>query len=107
MKKTFYLTILFVFIFTQMTLALTGRQIMKKVDNLKEPRTAKTRVKMTIIKGGRVRHKEFKAVSKKIRGNNKTLISFIRPTRIKLLTHTYKHREDDQWLRLSSGRIKR
>jgi hypothetical protein len=38
---------------------------------------------------------------------DKALIEFKKPTQIKLLTHSHKGKDDDQWLRLSSGKVKR
>ncbi len=107
MKKKTCIALLLVSLMVQPIFALTGREIMDKSDSLKEPDSAKTKVTMYIKKGGRTMEKEFIAIAKKVSGNEQVLISFIKPTRIKLLTHTYKNRDDDQWLRLSSGRVKR
>lgn len=88
--------------------AMSGRQIMEKSKDLPDADTAASKVLMKIHKGGRVLEKEFILQSKQFEdGEDKTLISFIRPTKIKLLVHAHKGREDDQWLRLSSGRVKR
>lgn len=88
--------------------AMTGREIMDKNDMLPEPKTGKSQITMYIHKGSRVIEKEFEILTKKYPDDeDKTLISFHRPTQIKLLTHSHKNRDDDQWLRLSSGRIKR
>ncbi|MEZ4565795.1 MAG: outer membrane lipoprotein-sorting protein [Desulfobacterales bacterium] len=38
---------------------------------------------------------------------DKALIQFITPPQIQLLTHSHKGRDDDQWLALSSGKVKR
>ncbi len=87
--------------------ALTGREIIDKSDALKDPTTAESTVIMLIKKGGNVVEKEFNLLSKDYGENSRALISFTRPTRIKLLTHTFKRKDDDQWLMLSSGKIKR
>jgi hypothetical protein len=88
--------------------ALTGRGIMEKSEELPEAETAASKMLMRIHKGGREIEKEFVLQMKQFPdGEDKALISFIRPTKIKLLTHSHKGREDDQWLRLSSGRVKR
>jgi len=108
MKLRFLLAILFVLFLSTPLFALTGREIMEKNDALPEADTAVSDVLMQIHKGGRVTEKQFESSSKKFPNDeDKLLISFIRPTRIKLLTHAYKGRDDDQWLRLSSGKIKR
>ena len=86
--------------------AMTGREIMEKSDALPEADTAASKMLMKIHKGGRVIEKEFILQMKQFEnGEDKALISFIRPTKIKLLTHSHKGREDDQWLRLSSERV--
>ncbi|MBW2558630.1 MAG: outer membrane lipoprotein-sorting protein [Deltaproteobacteria bacterium] len=108
MKLRFLLTILFVLFLSTPLFALTGREIMEKNDALPEAKTAVSDVLMEIYKGGRVTEKQFESRTKKFQdGEDKLLISFTRPTRIKLLTHTHKGGDDDQWLRLSSGKMKR
>ena len=107
MIRTALLTIAAVITAAQMLFALTGREIIQKSEDLPKPKTAKTKVDMTIHKGARVMEKEFLIYQKTIRGNDRVLFTFLKPTRIKVLTHTYDDREDDQWLRLSSGKIKR
>jgi hypothetical protein len=88
--------------------ALSGREIMEKSDALPESQTAMSKLLMSVHKGARVEEKEFTLQKKKYPDDeDKTLIVFIRPTQIKLLTHAHKGTDDDQWLRLSSGRIKR
>ncbi|MCK4534750.1 MAG: outer membrane lipoprotein-sorting protein [Syntrophobacterales bacterium] len=108
MKARFFLTIFLVLFLVQPLFALTGRDVMEKNDALPESKTAVSSVLMQIHKGGRVMEKEFESRTKKFKDNeDKTLISFIKPTKIKLLTHTHRGKDDDQWLRLSSGKIKR
>ena len=108
MKLRFFLTILFVLLLSNPLFALTGREIMEKNDALPEAKTAVSDVLMQIHKGERVIEKQFESKSKKFQNSeDKLLISFTRPTRIKLLTHAHKGKSDDQWLRLSSGKIKR
>ena len=88
--------------------ALTGREIMEKSDALAQPDTAKSKVLMLIHKGGRVQEKEFLLQMKQYDNDeDKALIQFITPTQIQLLTHSHKGRDDDQWLALSSGKVKR
>ncbi len=87
--------------------ALDGRQIMEKSDALAQPKSVRAAVLMLVEKGGRVEEKEFELVGKKYGNDEKALLSFSRPTSIRLLTHTYKGRDDDQWLGLSSGKVKR
>ena len=93
---------------TSSAFALDGREIMEKNDALPEAKTAVSQVLMLIHQGKKVVEKEFELKSKKSEDNeDKTLITFTKPTQIKLLTHSHTNRDDDQWLRLSSGKIKR
>lgn len=106
--KMSFVTAFLLLAFCQSLFALTGREIVEKSDALPEPDTGKTSIVMFIHKGGRVTEKEFQGIAKKFPNDEeRMLISFIRPTRIKLLTHSHKSRDDDQWLRLSSGKVKR
>ena len=99
---------LLIFFLCQPAHALTGREIMEKSDALAQPDTAKSKVLMLIHKGGRVQEKEFILQMKQFENDeDKALIQFIKPTQIQLLTHSHKGRDDDQWLVLSSGKVKR
>jgi hypothetical protein len=108
MKKKMLFVCLIMLVLSQSVYALTGREIMEKTDALPEPQTAASKILMKIYKGDRVEEKEFTLQAKKYPNDeDKALISFIRPTQITLLTNAYKDKEDDQWLKLSSGKIKR
>jgi outer membrane lipoprotein-sorting protein len=108
MKVRVLLSIVIVMFLCQSVFALTGREIMEKSDALPEPETAESSALMHIYKGSRVLEKEFEIRAKKFKNDeDKILISFIRPTKIKLLTHSHTGQDDDQWLRLTSGKIKR
>ena len=87
--------------------ALSGREIMEKHDSLEKQKSARSRVVMEIHKSGTKAVKVFDLYNKKINGCDRTLISFLKPTRIRLLTHAAKKGEDAQWLRMTSGRVKR
>lgn len=107
MKSLAYALTAAVVLFTGPLFALSGRQIMEKSDSLSQPDTLRATVLMLVEKGGRVDEKEFELTGKKYGNDEKVLIRFSRPTSIRLLTHTYKGRDDDQWLALSSGKVKR
>lgn len=107
MRVKIFLCLLILFL-CQPAHALTGREIMEKSDALAQPDTAKSKVLMLIHKGGRVQEKEFILQMKQFENDeDKALIQFIKPTQIQLLTHSHKGRDDDQWLALSSGKVKR
>jgi hypothetical protein len=93
---------------THSAMALTGREIMDKCDRLTKPVTVSSKVLMFIHNGENVTEKEFVMESKKIRENeSKALISFTRPSKIKILTYSHPTGEDDQWLMMTSGKAKR
>ena len=107
MKKFFLIAAMF-FLSAMMLYAQSGREIIEKSDALPEGDTGRSKVSMKITKDGRVSDKEFILSMKKIaKDEERILIEFTKPTEIKLLTHTHKSREDDQWLQLSSGKVKR
>lgn len=107
MKRIIPLAALILLISISSVFALTGREIMENNDRLSKPDSGRSNAVMNIAKGGRTTVKELEMLSKKKGGNDRVLISFTKPTRIKLLTHSYKGRDDDQWLMLSSGKVKR
>ena len=88
-------------------LSMSGRKIMEKAQGLPSARTGHSTVTMTINKGGSSTEKQFEVFTSSSDATNKTLMSFNRPSKIKLLTHAHEDAEDNQWLRMSSGRIKR
>jgi len=108
LRRSILIIALTALLYVQSAFALTGREIMDKSEALPESDTAQSKVLMFIHNADSQIEKEFEILSKKYPDDeSKTLISFIRPTKIKLLTHTHKNQDDDQWLRLSSGKAKR
>jgi hypothetical protein len=107
MKAKMLLFTCAVMVCAQSVYALTGREIMDKTDALKKPDTAQSKVMMYVYKGNDVAEKEFELTAKRAGGNDTVMISFSKPTTIKLLTNAHKGGDDDQWLRLSSGKVKR
>ncbi len=108
MKNRLLLSIMMIFFFAQIAWSYTGREIMEKAQDITEPESAITKITMFVHKGKRVMEKEFNIITKRFNNDeSKTLISFTRPTKIKLLMHSNKGKEDNMWLRLSSGKVKR
>lgn len=106
-KKTLFITFSLLIIASDLY-ALTGRQLIEKVNSIAKPDTVVSEVKMHIHKDKRITEKIF-SVETMVSENNKrkTLVAFSKPTRIKLLTVSHEKKEDDQWLRMSSGKVKR
>lgn len=88
--------------------AVTGREIIDRANSIRKPDTVISELTMRIYREKRVAEKRFALKTKLFENNQrKTLIAFTKPTRLKLLTITHQEREDDQWLRMSNGKIKR
>lgn len=87
--------------------AQTGRAIMDKAYALKRPDTVKAVVTMLVVRSDATAEKEFELIGKKSGDNDKALVTFTKPTKIKFLTHTHKKGDDDQWLMMTSGKVKR
>lgn len=107
MKNKGILTIFCLLLFAQSIYAMTAREILDKSEDLPKPKSSKSRMIMKIHKGSTVLEKEFSSISKKVKNGDRALVSFIRPTKIKLLSHSHKDGASDQWMRLSSGKLKR
>lgn len=112
MKKrvcsTLFFAIMIIAVFTSSSFALSAREIMEKSDDLAQPKTALSNVLMKIHSGGDIIDKEFTLQAmKQGKDDSKALITFSKPTKIKLLTHTHPSQEDDQWLMMTSGKAKR
>lgn len=108
MKIKFLISVLSLIFSVESVFALSGLDIMKKNKELKEPKSSKTVISMTINRrGGRVEKKEFEAIQKKINGEDRVLMEFIKPTTIKFLTHSKEGTDSKQWIKRKSGGVKR
>ncbi len=108
MKKTIFMTLASVLIFTGISIAMTGREIIDKTEDLKSPDSSYSEIEMAIHSAGSVIEKEFKSEGLKVDDNTgMTLITFTKPSKTQFLTHNYKTKSDDQWLKMTSGKVKR
>ncbi len=87
--------------------ALTGRQIMEKNDRLKKPRTSIQESVLLIIKGYAKTKKTFKGISKKYGKKTRKRIIFSYPTRMQFLVWDEPGRDSIQWVKLSSGKVRK
>jgi len=106
-KNISTLLILCLLFSTKHILALSGEDIMNKNDDLPKPKTTKGYSILIIIKGGNQERKEFKILGKKYGLKTRLRISFVKPTKIELLTHSQYGKDDLQWLKLSSGTVRK
>jgi len=108
MKIKFTVALIALLLLPAVAAAVTGRDIVEQSEKLPTPGSAKSIVTMQIFKGGSPDEKQFTLSVKEYPDDeDKALISFQKPTRIQLLTHAHKGKEDDQWIVLSSGKVKR
>lgn len=81
---------------------------MEKSDKLAKAKTSSTFVKMTIFKDNKSVEKTFRIEMITIDDSEqRSLVSFSRPSSLKLLTYSIKNKADYQWLAMSSGKVKR
>lgn len=85
-----------------------GRDLVRKSMALAQPQTAKFRYKMLVFRGEKVLEQHFdQYVKRNPNRENKMRITFTHPARLELLSHAHKNRDDDQWLKMSAGNVKR
>jgi len=87
--------------------SLTGRGIMKKNKRLTEASTCTQSNVLLIMKGNFKEKKEYSAVSKKYGSRTRTRINFTFPSRIGFLVWDMPGRDSRQWLKLTSGRVRK
>jgi len=106
MKKILLIVVLFLMSTT--VFGLTGYSIMKKNSQLPKPKSAYTTVKLKIYKGNRSPIVKKMSVYAKTRGNStKSRIIFSYPTTLEFLIWNTKGRSSQQWIKLSSGRVRK
>lgn len=96
-----------VFLITESIFSITGLDIMKKNDALPEAKSQKASAVLVIFKGGRQIRKEYNMISKKYGKVTRTRISFTKPTRLEFLTYSIPGSDNQQWLKLSSGAVRK
>lgn len=107
MKSKGIIAVIITFLFVKGLFALTAGEILDKSEALPKPKSAHSKMIMKIYKEGSVAEKEFESSGREADNMDMALLSFTRPTKIKFLSHSRKDGESDQWIALSSGKIKR
>ena len=109
MIKYWFTTIILLLFFTAGSAqCFTGREIMEESDRLPKAKTSRSFVTMTIFKDNKSVEKIFRMEMITIDDSERrSLISFNRPSSLKLLTYSLKNKADYQWLAMSSGKVKR
>ncbi len=115
MKQNTFICMLIIICFNFAAFGLTGKEIIDKAkaniqqDNAASlPATIKVRMTMTIIDKNETIEREFDVMSKRYgEKEGKALISFIRPSRMRILAHADKNGKQDIWMKMSSGKIRK
>lgn len=101
------LIILFIVCSWNLLFAISGREIIDKSYALPEGETGRIKMIMKITRDGKSSCKEFVITMKKTGKDEKmVLVEFFKPGDIKLLTYMHAIKDDEQWLKLSSGDVK-
>ena len=83
-------------------------EIIKKVENRRIPINAKSKVTLTIDRGGSKVEKVFHLMTLKASDEDSyTLVEFEKPGNTKILAHLRKTAEDERWIKTSSGQPKK
>lgn len=86
--------------------SLTGLEIMKKSEQLKRPRNARTTLEMVIYKGNRVIKRRISGIAMESGTIDKALLKVEWPFKMKILIHS-KNGRDQQWLKQKNGKVKK
>lgn len=85
-----------------------GRAIMEKNDALPEADDSRSQSVMVIYREGqKPEMKEFESVSKKFGDETRTRSTFTKPSKIQFLNWSQKGEDSQQWIRLSSGSVRK
>ncbi len=107
MRRVMLYVFIFIFVYGGSLYALTGREIMEKNDALKKPETSIEKCILLIIKGSKQEKKEFEGIMKKYSKKTRTRISFSYPTRLEFLIWDEPGQDSQQWIKLTSGRVRK
>ena len=103
----------FIYFFILMVLSsinawgLTARQIITKNRCLTKPLRSCGTIKLVIKNRGVQTVKQFRVFTKKYGSQTRSRINFIRPTRMQFLIYSKPGKSTQQWIKFSSGRIRR
>lgn len=107
MKIKIMLTLLITFFTSINAFAITGREIMEKNDALLKDKTSIRKSVLLIIKGGRKEKKEFDGETKRFGDIYKMRMNFKYPTRLGFLVWDEPGKDKLQWLKLTSGKVRK
>jgi hypothetical protein len=99
--------ILVLLLFSQNVFALTGKEIMKKNDDLPDGESSIREAVLLVIKGKRSEKKVFRLISKKYGEKKRKRITFSYPTHIEFLVWDEPGKDNLLWIKLSSGKVRK
>lgn len=86
---------------------ISARQIMLKNRQLRKPYSSRGTVKLVIKNSGLKSTKKFRIYTKKFGAQTRSRINFRYPNRMQFLIHSLPGGSTRQWIKLSSGRVRR
>ncbi len=92
---------------SQDVFALTGREVMEKSDALPKGETSSQEAVLAIFRGSQVEKKVFSAQLKRYGKEVRKRITFTHPTRLEFLVIDEPGEDSSQWIKLTSGRVRR
>lgn len=87
--------------------SMTGLQIMERNDRLPKEKTALRESVLLIVKEGKSEKKEFVSVLKRYGETTRSRMNFTYPTRIEFLVWDEPGKDSIQWIKLSSGKVRK
>lgn len=97
-----------VWIFTASSaFAITGREIMERNDALPSSKASFQNSILAIQKGSHKEIKKLESISKKYGKDTRTKMTFTSPTRLGFLVYDYAGKDSVQWIKLSSGKVRK
>jgi hypothetical protein len=87
--------------------ALTGQQIMEKNDQLPQETTSIQNNVLAVIRAGNQELKNFETRYQREGGKIRMKIAFTSPTRLEFLVWDEPNADSQQWMKMSSGRVRK
>lgn len=107
MKRTVIAVIASLLILSPAFAADDALAIMQKNDALPEGETVIQKSELVVIKSGRSEKKEFSSMSKRSGRKKRGRISFSFPTKMEFLSWDVPGEDNQQWIKLSSGKVRK
>ncbi len=106
-KTTMTLFTLCLFLLTTVLSAQDARSIMEKNDAIPDGDTFSREMVLLIIKSGKNEKKEFTTVSKEYGRNRRSRMRFTFPTKMEFLSWDEPGQDNQQWIKLTSGKVRK